>query len=158
MYFDTTKATKFLKEELQCNKKTITCVTNKILNIKGIALIITKKDSKKCAKIIQEYIRDNYPMEYKKLFKTPKISAYKEKTKIFYSSREWRELRYQVLKEKGAKCCVCGRTPKEHDIVIHCDHIVPLSKDWSKRLDKSNIQIMCQDCNIGKSNKDSKKW
>lgn len=77
--------------------------------------------------------------------------------KKFYESPEWRSLRYEVLKEQGARCCLCGRTAKD-GVVLHVDHIIPLSKDWSRRLDKDNLQVLCEDCNLGKSNKDCIDW
>lgn len=84
-------------------------------------------------------------------------NEYREKALNFYSSREWRSLRYEVLKENGGRCCLCGRSAKD-GVVLHVDHIIPLSKDWSKRLDKDNLQVLCEDCNIGKSNKDMIDW
>lgn len=77
--------------------------------------------------------------------------------KNFYNSQEWREIRYEVLKEQKGICQLCGRSRKD-GVVLHVDHIVPLSKDWSKRLDKNNLQILCEDCNLGKSNKDCIDW
>lgn len=82
----------------------------------------------------------------------------KEKTsKEFYASLEWKKVRYDVLKESNGRCCLCGRSAKD-GVVLQVDHIVPLSKDWSKRLDKSNLQVLCEDCNLGKSNRDSINW
>lgn len=82
----------------------------------------------------------------------------KEKTsKKFYASLEWKKVRYDVLKESNGRCCLCGRSAKD-GVVLQVDHIVPLSKDWSKRLDKSNLQVLCEDCNLGKSNRDSINW
>lgn len=86
-----------------------------------------------------------------------KREEYRQKENEFYRSAEWRFLRYQVLKENGGHCCLCGRSAK-HGVVLHVDHIIPLSKDWSKRLDKDNLQVLCEDCNIGKSNKDMIDW
>ena len=67
----------------------------------------------------------------------------------FYSSRHWRELRYDILVKYKATCCLCGSTKKP----IHVDHIVPISKDPSRKLDSSNLQLLCADCNLGKSNR-----
>lgn len=75
----------------------------------------------------------------------------------FYQSPEWRKLRYEVLREQGGRCQLCGRSSKD-GVVLHVDHIIPLSKDWSKRLDKNNLQVLCEDCNLGKSNTDSIDW
>lgn len=76
----------------------------------------------------------------------------KYKVKDFYKSKEWRELRVLIIEQQKGRCQMCGRSYKEHDIVIHVDHIIPISIDWSKRLDINNLQLLCEDCNIGKSN------
>lgn len=68
----------------------------------------------------------------------------------FYTSREWRSLRYKVLKLYGRVCMSCRASNKE----IHVDHIVPRSVDPSRELDLENLQILCVDCNIGKGNTD----
>jgi len=76
----------------------------------------------------------------------------------FIGSMSWRNLRYELLKESNRTCCVCGRTRERHNIALQVDHIIPKSVDWSKRLDKNNLQVLCEDCNIGKGNKDSIDW
>jgi len=69
----------------------------------------------------------------------------------FYSSREWRELRYRVLRKYDAKCMLCGYDGQSKH--IHVDHIKPRSKFPELSLEFSNMQILCRDCNLGKSNK-----
>ena len=76
----------------------------------------------------------------------------------FYTSKEWRTLRYRVLKKHRAVCIVCGRTYRQHGVVIHVDHVQPRSKFPELELDETNLQIMCEDCNVGKSNKDCIDW
>jgi 5-methylcytosine-specific restriction endonuclease McrA len=75
----------------------------------------------------------------------------------FYYSREWRELRYRALKVHGNRCQCCGATPKTTK-QIHVDHIKPRSKFPELELDFANLQVLCDDCNIGKSNKDDTDW
>ena len=77
--------------------------------------------------------------------------------KAFYESREWRNLRYKVLKKHGAKCQCCGRSAKD-GIIIHVDHIKPRSKFPELELNEDNLQILCEDCNLGKSNRDDTDW
>lgn len=79
-----------------------------------------------------------------------------KKADNFYDSPEWLALRYQILKEQGRRCVVCGAVPP--DVVIHVDHIKPRSLRPDLELDKTNLQVMCADCNRGKSNKDSIDW
>lgn len=76
----------------------------------------------------------------------------------FYKSREWRELRVRVLEKYECKCMMCGRSPKDHGIVIHVDHIKPRSKYPELSLRINNLQILCADCNVGKSNKYQTDW
>lgn len=76
----------------------------------------------------------------------------------FYHSDEWRELRVRVLEKYECKCMMCGRSPQEHGIVIHCDHIKPRSKRPDLSLTFDNLQLLCADCNLGKSNKYSTDW
>jgi 5-methylcytosine-specific restriction endonuclease McrA len=67
----------------------------------------------------------------------------------FYRTREWRILRWQILDRTDGKCSMCGRG-KAQGIILHVDHIHPRSIYPSKELDAANLQILCEDCNIGK--------
>jgi 5-methylcytosine-specific restriction endonuclease McrA len=69
--------------------------------------------------------------------------------KQFYASWEWKELRYKALQKYGAKCMLCGAAEQ---IVV--DHIKPRSKFPSLQLEFDNMQVLCDACNKGKSNKD----
>lgn len=75
----------------------------------------------------------------------------------FYHTREWLQLRYRVLQRRGATCEACGST-RTHGVRIHVDHIKPRSKFPALELDENNLQVLCEPCNIGKSNKDSTDW
>ena len=74
--------------------------------------------------------------------------------KLFYKTKEWRELRYKVLVRFGKKCQCCGETGG----YIHVDHIKPRSLFPDLELDENNLQVLCEACNIGKSNLDSTDW
>ena len=79
--------------------------------------------------------------------------------KKFYQSKEWRDLRYQVLDKYGNKCFACGRSPSKcSDVVIHIDHILPRSIYPEHALSFSNMQVLCDDCNLGKSNIYENSW
>lgn len=82
----------------------------------------------------------------------------RQKADDFYRSKAWRSLRYQALKKYGGACSACGRTAAKHGVVIHVDHIKPRSKFPSLALRLDNLQTMCDDCNLAKSNTDSIKW
>jgi hypothetical protein len=81
----------------------------------------------------------------------------REEAEAFYQSYEWRELRYRVLCEQGARCQCCGRDWR-HDIYITVDHIFPLRLHWSLRLDPTNLQVLCNECNHGKGRWDETDW
>jgi len=73
----------------------------------------------------------------------------------FYKSWEWRTLRMEVLKEHGHACQCCGaepgmKTASGDPVRICVDHIKPLSKFWHLRLDRTNLQVLCDECNQGK--------
>lgn len=63
-----------------------------------------------------------------------------------------KSLRYDVLTRDGYKCVICGRSPvTDSKIKLHVDHIIPYSLGGETTLD--NLQTLCSDCNLGKSNK-----
>lgn len=77
----------------------------------------------------------------------------------FYKSWEWRTLRMEVIKQHGRNCQCCGAAPGDLDmsgraVRIVVDHIKPISKFWGMRLDRSNLQVLCDECNQGKGNWD----
>lgn len=75
----------------------------------------------------------------------------------FYDSREWLDLRYRVLNKSGGSCKLCGcRGTPENPIQV--DHIKPRSLHPELALVESNMQVLCQSCNKGKSNKDETDW
>lgn len=72
----------------------------------------------------------------------------------FYDSDSWRAVRMPVLrdhiKKHGRICLLCGCGGE-----LHVDHIHPRSLRPDLELDPNNLQVLCRDCNLGKSNKDS---
>lgn len=99
----------------------------------------------------------NTQARVKRFVATPVRSKRDRVRKAFYESREWREVRYEALRLCGAKCCCCGRG-RTDGVVLHVDHIQPRSKFPHLELEVSNLQVLCEDCNLGKSNKDSTDW
>lgn len=75
----------------------------------------------------------------------------------FYKSRAWRELRYRVLVKADGRCQCCG-TKAVDGGRLHVDHIKPRSKYPELALEESNLQVLCEDCNMGKSNRDETDW
>lgn len=99
-------------------------------------------------KAAKERIKNMHPDEYR-----PGMG------KEFYLTRRWRDMRYDVLKENAAKqpdgkprCELCGMGARAGR-PLHCDHIRPRSLFPWLELEKSNLQILCDDCNQGKGSK-----
>lgn len=74
----------------------------------------------------------------------------KKITNNFYSTDEWRELRIEAFNIHGYKCLKCGAHGE--DVELHVDHIKPRSKYPELELDIDNMQILCKECNLKKSN------
>src|SRR3990167_10699854 len=70
--------------------------------------------------------------------------------KEFFSGPLWQILRFGAFSRHGNKCLCCGRQPP--DVVLHVDHVKPRSKYPELAHDINNLQILCEDCNLGKSN------
>jgi len=64
----------------------------------------------------------------------------------FYQTKEWRQLRFKALLKYGRACMCCRAT----DAIMHVDHIKPRSKFPELELCLDNLQILCEDCNMGK--------
>ncbi|HYU13617.1 MAG TPA: HNH endonuclease [Stellaceae bacterium] len=60
----------------------------------------------------------------------------------------WRQ-RAIILMRDGARCRLCGADPPS-GARLHIDHIVPWSRGGETVVE--NLQILCEQCNIGKSN------
>lgn len=76
----------------------------------------------------------------------------------FYHTQEWQRVRYEALKRSSGSCCLCGRTHRQHGIVLHVDHIKPKIDFPELAFEVDNLQVMCEDCNVGKSNLDDTDW
>lgn len=93
----------------------------------------------------------------------PKPERHRDRARRFYRSIAWQKARYAALAENAkrhggvATCDLCGTT-RQSGAILDIDHVVPLSVDWSKRLDPANHQVLCRPCNFGKSNRTSDDW
>ena len=64
----------------------------------------------------------------------------------------WR-LRFLVLRRDRFRCVSCGKSPAtDLGTELHVDHIIPWDKYGETEID--NLQSLCMECNIGKSNLD----
>lgn len=99
-----------------------------------------------------------------RFIKKGKEKKYKMKTKqsrakhrISYKDERWKNIRYKVLKRDGARCCLCGATP-EDGVKMHVDHIKPKYLFPELKYDPDNLQVLCENCNIGKGAWDQTDW
>lgn len=84
---------------------------------------------------------------------TPKSGTRKKQSDAFYASWEWKQVRYEALMMHGRQCMCCGWSPSPGSKGRLCvDHIKPRSKYPKLALDVTNTQILCDQCNRGKSN------
>ncbi|UXR29845.1 HNH endonuclease [Staphylococcus simulans] len=59
-------------------------------------------------------------------------------------------MRKIVLMENDYICKSCGRQAQM------VDHIIPTKVDWSKRLEKENLQPLCYECHNRKTKREQK--
>ncbi|PIW68215.1 MAG: HNH endonuclease [Candidatus Omnitrophica bacterium CG12_big_fil_rev_8_21_14_0_65_42_8] len=59
-------------------------------------------------------------------------------------------VRVRILDRDNFRCVFYGRSPAtDPGIKLHIDHKIPFSKGGRTTID--NLQTLCQDCNLGKS-------
>lgn len=85
----------------------------------------------------------------------------------FYNSKAWRVISEQAYGKQYGLCQVCLQNNKittgtydskgnfKRNIV---DHKVPIKQDWSKRLDFSNLWVLCIRCHNKKTAEDKKSY
>lgn len=60
-------------------------------------------------------------------------------------------IRWKIMKRDNFSCVKCGKSPaKEPNVELHVDHIIPWSKGGETVYE--NLETLCSDCNLGKSN------
>ena len=117
---------------------------------KGLARIIAEnaviKSKTEAKNIVRNFLFQCHPKVWEKF------------SKDFWRSEGWRRLRYETIKRHGAKCQCCGRNPRQDGIKLHVDHIKPRSEYPELALDPDNLQVLCEDCNLGKLDRDTVDW
>jgi 5-methylcytosine-specific restriction endonuclease McrA len=81
----------------------------------------------------------------------------KRKLDPFFSTQEWKTIRYKVLVRDNATCQCCARSAKE-GFVMNVDHIKPRRKYPHLALEITNLQTLCASCNQGKLEWDMTNW
>lgn len=148
-------------------------ITGPTPNANGLAVLVLKHEGKamECTDRLtaKTIVLDFYERSVSHLvpIKAPKVrhkasvktfgaSAARGRT-TFYDSDEWRTVRYVALRASRGVCELCGTTPVKGS-PLHVDHIKPRSKYPELELDPTNLQVLCKDCNLGKSNTDEIDW
>jgi 5-methylcytosine-specific restriction endonuclease McrA len=67
-------------------------------------------------------------------------------TRMFERRTLTKRVRFEILKRDGFACRYCGA--KAPDVVLHCDHVHPVSRGGKNELE--NLVTACRDCNAGK--------
>ena len=82
---------------------------------------------------------------------TDRIQAPENSTVTHRTKRDINlRMRFLVMKRDDFKCQKCGRSPSTTPgLELHIDHIKPWAKGGETVID--NLQTLCQDCNLGKS-------
>lgn len=89
--------------------------------------------------------------DHRRMFEQATGKDYEAKEDSFYKSKAWLDLRYRVLNKYGHRCQLCGANNSQSS--LHVDHIKPRSKYPHLELEFDNLQVLCEKCNFGKSNK-----
>lgn len=132
-----------LKEPQKKNKK-------KIEYYDGI--IIKQKQTKQPIKHLKQKINVSVNVDIKPVGYNQKSKKSEEiNTDNFYDTWAWKDIRYQALHKCGRRCMSCGASPlRDNKVVLHVDHIKPFRKYPELALDINNLQVLCEDCNMGK--------
>lgn len=94
---------------------------------------------------------------FKTIFNQSVKNLIEKETKTYHSKVERAKLtpalRYKILCKDNFKCQICGKSAKD-GVILHVDHIVPVSKGGRTEID--NLRTLCSKCNLGKGQQFSK--
>jgi 5-methylcytosine-specific restriction endonuclease McrA len=128
----------------------VPCIQEKIPGWNGrrLAKLMGKTKPKPVWKVIP-----HRPAKTKDQQRAPSQS----KIDAFYKSWDWKRLRYDFIKDHERRCECCGATPN-YGAAMVVDHIKPIRRYWHLRLVQTNLQMLCDDCNMGKGSRDETDW
>ena len=67
---------------------------------------------------------------------------YHSKYGKFYASKKWRDLRNRKFADADGLCELCKKKER-YELGKEVHHIVPIEKDWDRRLDYDNLMLLC---------------
>ncbi|RST59698.1 HNH endonuclease [Siminovitchia terrae] len=102
--------------------------------------------------ITETYCRKHTNHNHKQYERIRTLTEEGRAYKRFYSTKEWKSLRYQAFLRDGFCCVQCGREAEVGD------HIIPTKVRWDLRLDIDNVQSMCFECHNKKTAEDEQKY
>jgi 5-methylcytosine-specific restriction endonuclease McrA len=106
-------------------------------------------------------IHDTLPEEFRRLRNLSEARlrppSKRSRAESFFQSDEWRRVRYEALKNTMG-CCQCCGARGQKGKPLHVDHIKPRSKFPALALVLDNLQVLCEDCNVGKGAWDQTDW
>jgi 5-methylcytosine-specific restriction endonuclease McrA len=147
----------FLEKDMELETKVIIAkkrLQSAILRLKDAERKpVIKKELKAARRSVRALKRNLSSIEIRLARKHNKVCS----SDGFYNSSEWRALRYSAFELHGNSCCCCGKSPKD-GVVMHVDHIKPRSLFPELALELNNLQILCEECNLGKSNRFATDW
>jgi 5-methylcytosine-specific restriction endonuclease McrA len=99
-------------------------------------------------RLIRGLIRESIIASSSKLKRAKKIRS---KARITQQSSRHipKAIRVDVLRRDNYRCVFCGVSAKKAELQI--DHVIPFSQGGSNTI--NNLQTLCSDCNLGKSNR-----
>ena len=77
------------------------------------------------------------------------MANYHSKYDSFYQSRAWRRLRRLKFVEANGLCERCAKKGiAKQGKEVH--HVLSIEKCWDRRLDITNLELLCVECHQGK--------
>ncbi|MFR0019453.1 MAG: HNH endonuclease [Paraclostridium sp.] len=93
-----------------------------------------------CASKREEYLK--YKSKKYNADRYGRDKANKDVIRLFYTSTAWKNKRTEIVRRDNNECQICKALYKfvpSDDV----HHIVPMTKDYSKRLDNNNLISLC---------------
>lgn len=96
------------------------------------------------------FLQNTIEEEIQKVYEEKSEKETRQYTIKLERSRLTSGLRFDILKRDGYSCQICGSSASD-GVKLHIDHKIPVSKGGLTQ--KDNLWVLCDRCNLGKSNK-----